>query len=124
MNLHLIVSGAVGTINLPILLSIAVSTGYTTASDGTQAPTYAAPVSAYGDMQALSYKDIQQLSGLNIQGVKQKIYINGRIDGLIRSENKGGDLITLPDGSVYLVSIILEYWDSWCCAGICLQNGS
>ena len=124
MNLHSIVSGAVGTINPPILLSIQVSTGYTTNADGSRVPTYAAPVSVYGDMQALSYKDIQQLDGLNIQGVKQKIYISGRVDGLIRSKNKGGDLITLPDGSVYLISIIFEYWDSWVCAGVVLQNGN
>lgn len=75
-------------------------------------------------VQPLTYRDIQQVDGLNLQGTRRAIYLNGFIDGLIRSSNKGGDLVTLPDGTVWLVAIVLEHWDSgWCKVAATLQNG-
>jgi len=47
-------------------------------------------------VDALTYKDIIQVDGLNLNGTRRAIYINGKVDGLVRPENKGGDLITLP----------------------------
>lgn len=73
-------------------------------------------------MQALQYNDIIQLDALNIQGERRKIYINGEVDGLVRADKKGGDLITTPDGKVWKVAISLEQWPDWCCVAVTLQD--
>lgn len=75
-----------------------------------------------GQVQALQYRDIQMLEGLNIQGVERAIYVSGRVDGVIRPDNKGGDLIIMPDGTVWLVSLVLEYWPTWCKFAVTRQN--
>jgi hypothetical protein len=45
------------------------------------------------------------------------------VDGLVRVINKGGDLITLPDGSIWLVAQVLEQFPDWVSAAITLQDG-
>ena len=79
-------------------------------------------------IQPIGWRDIQQLDGLNLQGVRYKAYLYGEVDGLVRPEKKGGDLIVFPAGSrhagVYLVAQVLEQFPDWCCAALTLQNGS
>lgn len=126
MNLHSIVGPLIGSVNPNIQISVRVSTGSAIAADGTRTPTYADPVTVMAQMQPLTWRDIQQLDGLNLQGTRRAIYINGAVEGLVRSTNQGGDLITLPDRSVWLVAQILEGFDptaGWTKAAITLQNG-
>ena len=79
------------------------------------------------DIQPVTWRDIQQLNALNIQGVRWKAYLFGEVDGLVRPESKGGDLIVIPPGVIHsgtwLVAQILEQWQDWVCAAITLQNG-
>ena len=103
-------------------LTVQVSTGYTTNADGSRVPTYAAPQVVSGSVQALQFNDITQLDALNIQGERRKIYIKGQVDGLVRVENKGGDLITDPLGNVWLVALVLEAWPDWCSVAVTLQD--
>ena len=114
MNLHSIVSGAIGAVNPPQQLTVQISTGSETAPDGSRTPSYLAPMLFSGQVQPLQYNDLRQLDGLNIQGRKSKIYITGKVDGLVRSSRQGGDLITTADGQVWLVALVLEYWPDWC----------
>ena len=113
MNLHAIVSGAVGTINPPVLCTLAVSTGYTTSPDGTRVPTYATTPNVPAQIQALSYTDLMKMGGLNIEGIRRAVYLNGNIEGVDRAAIKGGDIITEPDGTVWLVAQDLEAWPDW-----------
>ena len=49
------------------------------------------------------------------------------VEGLLRDENDGGDLVTLPDGSVWLVAMLLEDFSltsGWAKAAITRQDGS
>jgi hypothetical protein len=69
-------------------------------------------------VQALSYDDLRQIEGLQLQGVRRKAYVTGTWDGVIRSQDKGGDVIvfppgTLPQGDTWLVAHVLEYWPQW-----------
>ena len=80
--------------------------------------------SLQAQVQALTFRDIVQIEGLNLQGTRRAIYLSGRVDGLVRSLNKGGDLITLPDGSVWLVAMVLEQWPDWVKCAATLQNTS
>jgi hypothetical protein len=130
MNLHSMVSGSISAINAPTMLSIKTSTGYTTQPDGKRTPTYNDPVVVKADVQALDAGEIQHLDALNIQGRRMAFYINGNIDGLIRPNNQGGDIIDIVSGgnnlalvgTQWLVASILEYWPDWCKVAAVLQN--
>ena len=116
MNLHSIASQYVTAVNPNITVSIRKSTGYTTGADGRRVATFDDPVLVQAQMQSLQYNDIVQLDGLNIQGERRALYLAGDWDGIQRADGRGGDLITFPDGSVWLVAIVLENWsfqDGW-----------
>jgi hypothetical protein len=79
-----------------------------------------------GSVQPMTWRDLQQLDGLNIEGVRWKIYLHGQVDGIVRPEKKGGDLVDIPSGphaGVWLVAQVLEQFPNWVCAAITLQNG-
>ena len=78
-----------------------------------------------GQVQPMTWRDLQQTDGLNLQGTRYTIYVNGRVEGLVRPENRGGDLITLPDGRLFLVAQVLEGWSAtagWTSVAATLQN--
>jgi hypothetical protein len=120
MNLHSIVSGAIGAVNPFIPVSIKQSTGYTTAPDGTQVPAYNT-ITTTGQQQALSGGDILRLSNLNIQGVTTKMYLTGQYEGVFRVLGKGGDLLAFG-GQTYLVAQVLERWPDWACVALSMQT--
>lgn len=124
MNLHGIVSPIIAAVNPMVPCSIKVSTGYTTNPDGSREPTYDT-VSGTAQVQALTYKDLHQVDGLNLNGAGRGIYFYGDIVGVLRTRNKGGDVVTLSDGpnvGNWLVSQVLETWSDWCKCVCVLQN--
>ena len=130
MNLHAIAGPIVAAVNPSLPVTLLVSTGSTIVPGGTRVPTYAAPVTVQAQVQALTFRDITQVSGLNLQGTRRAIYLLGDVEGLVRSQGKGGDKITFPDGSVWLVAMVLEAWgatgssDTWVKVAATLQDGS
>lgn len=127
MNLHSIVSNAISSVNPWITVSIKPSTGYTTDANYKQVPAYGATVVMSGQLQPLSYQDLQHLDGLNIQGTRRVLYLNGSWPGVVRSDGIGGDIITLPDNSIWLVAQVLEDWHNtagWTKVIITLQNNA
>ncbi len=113
MNLHGIAGPIIAAVNPMIQGTLTASTGYTTSADGSQVPSYAAPVTAPMQVQALTYKDLQQIDGLNIQGEARAIYLYGDWNGVLRPDSKGGDLISF-NGQQWLVKQTLETWPDWC----------
>jgi hypothetical protein len=80
-----------------------------------------------GNVQPMSARDLRQVEGLNLAGVQWKVYLHGEVDSIVRAERKGGDLVVIPSGphaGTWLVTVILEQFPDWCCAGIVLQNGA
>ena len=128
MNLHAIVGPVIAAVNPMVTASLYVSAGNTTSDDGTLVPSYLPVIPVQAQVQALTFRDIQQVNALNLQGTRRGIYLFGDVEGLVRPDNKGGDLIVLPDGSVWLVAITLEKWDegatgpNWCKVAATLQN--
>lgn len=125
MNLRGIVNGYTQAINPNIAATIQVSAGYTTMSDGSRVPAYTT-ASATVQLQALAYNDLVQLDGLNIQGVRRKVYLNGNWNGIIRADGKGGDILSFPEtpgGPVksWLIVLVFEYWPDWCSLAVTLQ---
>jgi hypothetical protein len=122
MNLHALASGAISAVNPMAIAIVQRSTGYTTDDSGRQVPTYAPLKSIRCQIQSLTYNDLFQVDGLNIQGVKRKIYINGHLDAIIRSRREGGDLIQMQNGDTYLIVQILEHWPDWSSFVVVLQT--
>jgi len=125
MNLHGIVSNAIGTVNPFITAILKRSTGYTTSADGTQVPTYTTLTGAV-QVQATSGKDIEHLNNLNIQGVFRTLYINGNWTGVVRADSKGGDVFTFPQipgatAQNWKAVNVKETWPDWSSIIVVLQ---
>lgn len=124
MNLHAIASPLVSVINPTQTVTIQVSTGSTTLADGTRVPTYVAPVAAPAQVQPLSSGDLRMLDGVNLGGDERALYVFGMLDSVLRLSQRGGDLVTFADGSVWLTILSLEDWpgSNWSKAAIRMQN--
>ena len=124
MNLHGMVRGAITTVNPDVPVTIKQSNGYTKNAQHQQVPAYITHTNIPAQIQALTYKDLQQVDGINEGGVTRAIYFYGNVDAIIRNSMKGGDLITFPDGTVWLVKQSLEQWPDWCKVAVVQQNGA
>ena len=124
MNLHAIAAPAIGVVNPFVPVTVNVSIGSTQTDDGTRVPTYDPIPGVLAQIQALTFRDIQQISALNLQGTRRAIYFYGEFDGIVRPLLKGGDLVVFPDGSTWLIAMQLEQWVGWCKVVATLQNGS
>ena len=124
MNLHGIVAGAIGAVNPLMNIVIQVSLGSVVDDSGQQVPAYAPPQTVSAQVQPLTGGELRHLDSLNLQGDFEGIYINGQVEGLVRAENKGGDLIYIPSTNrTYLVTTVLESWPDWCKVAATLQSG-
>ena len=124
MNLNAIAASVVAAVNPWSTASYQQSTGSTTADSGRRTPTYSTAVPVRCQVQALTFKDLAQIQGLNLNGEKRAIYVDGDWRGVSRPDVRGGDLITLEDSRVWLVVQVLENWhdtDGWCKVAVTLQ---
>lgn len=122
MDLHGLVSPVVDSVNPNISVTIQASTGYANTGPGLrQVPVYGSPVTGFGQVQALSSSELRQAEGMNLQGVMRKIYLRGGLNGVIRPNSVGGDLVIIA-GQTWLVIKTLELWPTWSCALIVLQD--
>ena len=119
MNLRHTVNAVTQTINRNISAVLIRSTGgYSTDATGHRTPaTQSYQVKA--QVQGLSAREIQHLDGLNIQGVMRGVYLYGDIEGVVRTDQKGGDTLQFretPTGPMrtWRVVQVLETWPDWC----------
>jgi hypothetical protein len=125
MNLHGIAGPIIATVNPTLTALFSGSVGWTQKPDRSRVAAYSDPVPVPAQVQALTWKDLQQLDGLNLQGTKVGIYLYGMAAGAVRVNFKGGDLITITDGNwagVYLTHVVLEQWPDWVKIACTLQN--
>ena len=129
MNLNAIVAPYTGAISPQQAATVMLSTGQSpTAPDGSRDPEYAPSFTVTLAVQPISTGDLRKLEGLNIQGVTEKLYLNGQLRGLQRINKLGGDLVVLRDGTTYLVKAVLEAWrfvsagNGWCSVAVIMQN--
>lgn len=129
MNLNAIVAPYTAAVAPQQPATVMLSTGPApTLPDGSRDPTYAPSFEVTLAVQPVSTGDLRKLEGLNIQGVTEKLYLNGQLRGLQRINSLGGDLVVLRDGTTFLVKAVLEAWrfvsagNGWCCVAVQLQN--
>lgn len=120
MDLHGIASGAIGAINPFVIVQYVQSTGSITNADGSRTPGYAAPVSMSVQVQELSFKELQQVQNLNLQGIMRSIYLEGAAYGVYRGAGTGGDKFVIS-GQTWLVVAVPELWPDWCKVIVQLQ---
>ena len=128
MNLNAIAGPVVSAVNPWTPATLQISLGAVTGSDGRQTAQFQKPpLNVSAQVQAMTTKDLRQTEHLNLQGQGVSIYLNGQVNGIVRTQNKGGDLVTIasgPHAGVYLVVMVLEQWNEWVKVAATLQNGS
>jgi hypothetical protein len=112
MDLHGLVSGAIGTVNPPVCAKYYCARPPVTAADGSRVPTYAPPCQVTIQKQELSYKDLQHIDGLNLQGILCVAYLRGQVYAVTRGISSGGDKFVIG-GQTWLVVAIPEQWPDW-----------
>ena len=120
MDLRSIANGVSDVVNPNVEVTVQASTGYTIGAGLKQVPSYAAPVTGFAQVQALTAADLRHLDGLNIQNATQSIILRGPLDAVVRANSKGGDLVTI-NGQTWLTVAVLEQWPLWTRAAITLQ---
>ena len=122
MNLRGIVNGVTQGINPNEEVTIQFSNGFTIGAGRKQVPAYDNPIPAIVQIQALDGDELEQLAGLNIQGVLKAMYLFGPLAGVVRPEQTGGDLVTRADGTLWLTMKVLETWPQWTKVAIVRQG--
>lgn len=126
VNLRVAANALTRGINPNVAAELWHSTGSTKSASSKRTPVYdKSPIVVQA--QALSYSDLAQLDGLNIQGVRRAIYANAQVMAIVRVQLQGGDLIvfpagTFPEGTTWLAAHTLERWPTWCKIAITLQD--
>jgi hypothetical protein len=126
VNLFGITANVISAVNplAPVQLQYSLGT-YTTTSAGKRVPNYSSPpTSMSAQVQPLSSGDLRLLDSLNLGGASRAIYVYGKLQSVIRLTQQGGDLITMPDGTIYLTVLVMEQWSDWARVAAKLQNGS
>lgn len=133
MNLHSIVRTAINAVNPDIVGRWLESTGSTEAADGRPVPSYTAHEAVPMQVQAMTGKDLMHENFMAMQGVKRSVYVRGNVQGVVRPDGTGGDLLVFPQDRggavrVWLVVAVLETWTpdtaGWCKVGVVLQPGN
>ncbi len=133
MNLHGIVRGAISAVNPDRSITWRRSTGSTTGASGAQTPTYTDATIPRAQIQAASGETLQHTAYQNQQGVFREVWAYGDVQGVVRPELKGGDLLLFAPtlgGTVrtWLVVHVVETWTpdtaGWCHVLVALQEGA
>jgi len=116
LNLFGVVSAAVSTVNPREWVNIESSVGYVTNADGTRVPNTPTVTRILAQIQAAEYDALQQNSGINLSGQNLSAYIEGNWMGVIRADQRDGDVIVRANGTRYLVIAVPENFqdlDGW-----------
>jgi hypothetical protein len=130
MDLRTISNQVSNSVNGNVIVTLNASNGFTIGAGQRQIPTYLPGVTGPAQIQALDSLDLKKIDGLNIQGDIKKIYLRGLLNGVIRPNSTGGDLIVIAAPApayligTWLITKVLESWPLWSSAAIVLQGGA
>lgn len=102
------------------------SFGFTTDAAGKRTPTFAPAQTISAQIQPLSGGDLRHADAQNMQGVLRTVYLYGDVEGVVRADQKGGDILKFPEtpGGLqrnWLVNQVMETWPTWCRVIVTLQ---
>lgn len=122
MNLHAIVSGAIGSVNHHEMVTIYRCTGLTNTA-GVVHVTYT-PSDIMAQVQAPNAGDLKLFDNLADARHVKKFYINASAHTINRHEETAGDIIKRADGSYWLIDMIRDDFshEGWLCVIGTLQH--
>ena len=122
MNLHAIVSGAIGSVNHHEMVTIYRCTGLTNTA-GVIHVTYT-PQDILAQVQAPNAGDLKLFDNLADAKHVKKFYINASAHTINRHEETAGDIIERADGSFWLIDMIRDDFspEGWLCVLGTLQH--
>lgn len=130
MDLRGIANQVSNSVNNNIIVTLQTSNGYTMGAGNRQVPAYNPGITGPAQIQALDNSDLKQLEGLNIQGAIRALYMYGNLAGVIRPDQRGGDLITIGPPAIpalqgqWLITKVLESWPAWTKCLVVKQGGA
>lgn len=118
INVRAAANFAIQVVNPDIWGTFYLSTGNAPNAAFLQIPSYAAGVNQRMQVQAVSARDLRHLKGLSLQGVLRSVHMWGDKQGVVRVNQKGGDLLyfpQVPGGARYIwkVEKVIETWRDW-----------
>ena len=122
MNLHAIVSDAIGSVNHHEMVTIYRCTGLTNTA-GVMHVTYT-PQDILAQVQAPNAGDLKLFDNLADAKHVKKFYINASAHTINRHEETAGDMIERADGSYWLIDMIRDDFspEGWLCVIATLQH--
>lgn len=117
MNVYAIANSVIQSANQDIDAVWLRSTGYTTDAAGRR--TNASQRNTVRiQVQGLSAGELAHTDGLNIQGVRRAVYMFGNLQGVVRADKQGGDILQFPEipgqsAKDWRVVHVLETWPEW-----------
>jgi len=122
MNLHAIVSGAIGSVNHHEMVTIYRCTGLTNTA-GVMHVAYT-PQDILAQVQAPNAGDLKLFDNLADAKHVKKFYINASAHTINRHEETAGDIIERADGSYWLIDAIRDDFspEGWLCVLGTLQH--
>jgi len=122
MNLHGIVSSAIGTINPFIDAVLRENTGFTVALDGSRTPSFNDYV-AQIQVQAQTEDQLAFSMNQGFQGVLRSVYLNGNWTGIVKADQTGNDELYF-NGYRWMIYHVIEIWPDWCHVLVAQQTKS
>jgi hypothetical protein len=126
IDVRTLANRTIQVVNDNITLTWDRSTGYNTAASGQRTETFASQ-DIQAQVQGLSAAELQHIDGLNVQGVMRAVYMYGNIQGVVKADQKGGDILHFAEiqgGTIrrWRVIQVLETWQTWCKVAVILQS--
>lgn len=126
MDIFGIANSAIQAVNENINAVWRRSAGYLIDEAGLQEPQYI-DESVDVQVQAVSGSSLKFVEGLNIQGVMRSVFMYGNVQGIVRSDERGGDLILFPQVpgdrvQAWKVVTVVETWADWAHVIVVLQE--
>ena len=122
MNLHQIVSGAIGMVNRHEMITLHRCTG-TSNTGGVVSVTYAS-ADVMAQVQAPNAADLKLFDNLADAKHVKKFYMNAPASTINRQEETAGDIIERADGTYWLINMIRDDFspEGWLCCLATLQH--
>src|ERR1044071_9875799 len=120
LNVRGAANAAIQAVNPNMAGTFYANTGFTINAAKKQVPSYAAAVPNVPlQVQAVTAGELRHLENLNVQGVLRSVHMYGNTQGVVRVNQKGGDLLYFPEvpggaAKIWKVVKVLETWADWC----------
>ena len=119
-------NGVTQAVNPNIDATLLRANGYTTDATGHRTPNTRA-IQVKAQVQALTARELAQMDGLNVEGVMRAVYLYGDIEGVVRADSKGGDVLEFRETPYsfvrsWRVVTVLETWPEWCKVAVVMQS--